>query len=158
MTNLFTMKKIFFILCVNILLIVCSCGNSDYLFRENLSFKNEYWSAQDKIPFRFNVSDTTKIYLVGFNIRYTNAYPQQNMYVFLHTVFPNGMRTCDTVSVDLFSNEGRPLGKGRRVFELQTYFSRVRFPMPGEYTMTLEQAMRMDTLSGVVSMGVGVRE
>jgi len=152
------MKNKLLILCVNILLFISSCENSDYFFRENLSFKGESWAVQDKIPFQFEISDTSKTYKIGFNIRYTNAYPQQNLYVFLHTVLPDGMHMHDTISVDLFSIEGNPLGKGHRVIELQTYFSRVRFPMMGEYTITLEQAMRLDTLQGVISMGLCIRE
>ena len=147
------MKKGIFLLCVIIFVSICSCDNSHYLLRENFYMKNESWAVQDKIPFRFTVTDTVKIYKVGLNIRYTNAYPQQNMYVFLHTIFPNGMLAHDTLSIDLFDVEGKPFGKGKRVFELQNYFSRIRFPMSGEYTMVLEQAMRCDTLGGVVSVG-----
>ena len=147
-------KAIHILLYANFLLMICSCDNSQYLFRENTSIDNEVWRVNTQIPFRFTVSDTTQIYKIGFNIRYTYSYPQQNLYVFLHTVFPNGMRTHDTLSVDLFSPEGKALGKGKRVLELQHYFARVKFPMSGEYFMSLEQAMRMDTLQGVTSMGL----
>ena len=152
------MKKSVLILCVNVLLVVCSCDNSHYFFRENVSVTNEIWAVQDKIPFRFTVSDTLKNYTVGFNIRYTNAYPKQNLYVFLHTVFPDGLRANDTLSIDLFSADGTPIGKGNRVIELQQSFSQVRFPMAGQYFMILEQAMRTDSLSGIVSMGLYIVE
>ena len=152
------MKKSIFIICANILLTICSCDNSHYLFRENVSIKNETWTVENQIPFQFTVTDTVGMYKVGFNIRYTNAYPQQNIYVFLHTIFPNGLRTHDTISIDLFDIEGVPLGSGKRVIELQNYFSCVRFPMAGQYTMTLEQAMRRDTLPGIISMGLYIAE
>ena len=147
-------RAIHILLCANFLLLIYSCDNSQYLFRENTSVDNEVWNVKTQIPFRFTVSDTTQIYKIGFNIRYTYSYPQQNLYVFLHTVFPNGMRTHDTLSVDLFSIEGKAFGKGRGALELQHYFARVRFPMAGEYIMNLEQAMRMDSLPGVMSMGL----
>ena len=149
------MKKVIFIL---ILFPIYSCDNSNYLFRENVSFKNEIWTVADKIPFQFNVSDTAKTYKIGFDIRYTDAYSQQNMYVFLHTIFPNETHTRDTISVDLFSWEGKPWGRGGKVKKLQTYFGRIRFPMTGQYTMVMEQAMRTDTLSGIVSMGICIGE
>jgi len=152
------MKKAIFILCANILLFMCSCDDANYLFRENVSTENGTWAVEDKIPFRFTVTDTVEIYAVGFNIRYTNAYPQQNLYVFLHTIFPNGLWAHDTISIDLFDTEGIPLGKGKRVIELQNYFSHVRFPMTGEYIMILEQAMRRDTLPGIISMGLYIAE
>jgi len=147
------MKKSVFIVCVSAFFIF-SCDNSRYLFRENVSVTNDVWTVQDQIPFRFTVSDTVKNYTIGFNIRYTNAYPKQNLYVFLHTVFPNGLRANDTLSIDLFSIDGTPIGKGNRVIELQYPVSQVRFPITGEYFMILEQAMRTDSLPGIVSMGL----
>jgi gliding motility-associated lipoprotein GldH len=149
------MKKVIFIL---ILFSIYSCDNSNYLFRESVSFKNEIWTVSEKIPFQFSVSDTLKKYKIGFDIHYTDAYSQQNMYVFLHTIFPNGMRMHDTIPIDLFSLEGKPLGKGSKIIKLQRYFSRVQFPITGQYTMVLEQAMRTDTLSGIVSMGLCISE
>ncbi|MDR1459113.1 MAG: gliding motility lipoprotein GldH [Bacteroidales bacterium] len=152
------MKKIIFILGTCFLLSTYSCDDSQYLFRENTSIENETWFVNNQIPFRFTVTDTQEIYKIGFNIRYTNDYPMQNIYVFLHTVFPNGMRTHDTIDIDLFSLEGKPLGKGKKTIELQKYFSRVQFPVAGQYTMSLEQAMRIDSLPGMVSMGLYIAQ
>jgi gliding motility-associated lipoprotein GldH len=121
---------------------------------ENTFIENETWHADNQIPFYFTVTDTQEVYKIGFNICYTNDYPMQNIYIFLHTVFPNGMRAHDTIGVDLFSIDGKPLGKGKRTIELLKYFSRVQFPLAGQYTMSLEQAMRTDTLSGIVSVGL----
>lgn len=135
-----------------------SCDRTEYLIHENKIIENEMWTVDNQLPFYFSVSDTNKIYEIGFDIRYTNDYPKQNMYVFLHTTFPNGTRAHDTISVDLFSPMGEPFGKGKRVKELQQSFSYVKFYMEGDYTMTIEQAMRMDTLLGVVSFGLYIAE
>jgi len=148
------MKKVILTLLYATLLCLISCDHSQHLFREEVVIENQTWTVKQKLPFRFIVPDTTQIYKVGFNIRYTYDYPKQNLYMFLHTLFPNGMRTHDTISVDLFSPEGKAMGEGKNVIELQQYFARVIFPMKGEYIMTLEQAMRMDSLPGVLSMGL----
>ena len=151
-------KSIFILLSLSFLLGISSCKHSPYFFMENITIENGIWTAKNQIPFHFTVSDTTSIYKIGFNIRYTDAYPNQNIYIFLHTTFPNNLHTRDTISIDLFSAEGNPLGKGKRVVELQTYFSQVRFPMAGQYTMTLEQAMRTDSLPIVISMGLCISD
>ena len=140
------------------LLMFVSCDRTNYIVNENTVIDNEAWVVNNQVPVFFTVTDTQMICRVGFNIRYTNDYPTQNMYVFLHTTFPDGMRTHDTISVDLFSPTGEPYGIGRRIKELQTDFSYVKFPMSGNYTMNIEQAMRMDTLKGVVSMGLYVAQ
>lgn len=152
------MKKIIFISWICFLFSIYSCENSQYLFRENTSIENETWLVNNQVPFHFTATDTQEIYKIGFNIRYTNAYPMQNIYVFLHTVFPNGMKAHDTIDIDLFSYDGQPLGEGKKIIELQKYFSRVQFPMTGQYTMTLEQAMRVDSLPGMVSIGLCIAQ
>ncbi|MDR2410017.1 MAG: gliding motility lipoprotein GldH [Bacteroidales bacterium] len=148
------MKKKIFASWICFLLLVCSCDNSQYLFSGNTVIENEVWHVDNQIPFRFTVTDTQQIYKIGFNIRYTNAYPVQNIYIFLHTVFPNGMKAHDTIDINLFSPEGEPLGKRGKTIELLEYFSRVQFPQTGQYTMSLEQAMRTDSLLGMVSVGL----
>ena len=153
-----TKKKIIYYLCVLLFLSLISCERTQYLINDNKIIENEMWTVDNQLPFYFSISDTQKIYEIGFDIRYTSDYPKQNMYVFLHTIFPNGMRTHDTISVDLFSPMGEPFGKGKRVKELQQSFSYVKFYMEGDYTMTIEQAMRMDTLPGVVSFGLYITE
>jgi gliding motility-associated lipoprotein GldH len=150
------MKKGFLASCICFLVLICSCDNPQYLFREDTLIENETWHVNNQLPFYFTVTDTQEMYLIGFNICYTKNYPMQNIYLFLHTVFPNGMRAHDTIDVDLFSPEGKPLGKGTESIELLKYFSRVQFPVSGRYTMSLEQAMRIDTLPGIISMGLYV--
>ena len=152
-----TKQKIIYFSCL-ILFALSSCDRTEYLLNESKVIENEKWIVDNLVPFYFTVTDTQKIYEIGFNIRYTNDYPKQNMYVFLHTVFPDGMRANDTISMNLFSPMGEPFGKGKRVKELQQGFSYIRFPMKGDYTMTLEQAMRVDTLNGVVSTGLYIAE
>lgn len=148
------MKRVFLILqCVVLLVLISSCGRQ-YHYCENTAIDNETWAAGHKVPFHFAIPDTSCVYEMGLNIRYTHFYPKQNLYVFLRTVFPNETWAQDTLSIDLFTDEGIPLGKGSRVVELQHPFGCLRFPMTGDYTMTLEQAMRTDSLEGVVSVGL----
>jgi gliding motility-associated lipoprotein GldH len=141
-----------------IVLVLCSCDRTNYLIQKSEAVENEEWCVDNKLPFYFSLPDTQKIYEIGFNIRYTEHYPKQNMYIFLHTVFPDRTLACDTFSIDLFSPAGEPYGKGRRVKELHQGISYVKFPMTGDYTMFLEQAMRMDTLPGIVSVGLYLAE
>ncbi|MDR1878109.1 MAG: gliding motility lipoprotein GldH, partial [Bacteroidales bacterium] len=147
-------KNILLAFTTTLILLISACNREHYLFTKHVPLQDETWTVDNQIPFSFAITDTQTICTIGLNIRYTHTYPMQNMYVFLHTIFPNGMRTHDTISVELFSPEGDPLGKGRRVREIQKDFGRVQFPLSGEYTMTVEQAMRTDTLQGVVSVGL----
>jgi gliding motility-associated lipoprotein GldH len=139
----------------------CSaCSQDEYLYFETKTLDNEVWEAQSPLVFRFSIEDTVKLYNIGLNVRYTQDYPAQNLYIFLHTTLPNGMIMCDTVLTDLFYLDGSPIGKqGARVIELEHTFSRMAFPLKGEYCMWIEQAVRLDTvnisnLKGIVSAGL----
>ena len=149
--NKFKGEKILIVIVLGILF--CSCGGKDFLYHENISVKEEVWTTENQLPFSFAITDTNTAYRVGLNIRYTLNFPKQNLYVFMRTTFPNGTQTCDTVSIDLFTLEGVPYGKGKRIKELDVPIAKIRFPMSGQYTVRLEQGMRTDDLEGVASMG-----
>jgi len=139
-------------------MLFCSCTDKDFVYQENTVLEGEVWATGQQLPFRFSITDTSISYEIGFDIRYTLNYPNQNMYVFMHTTFPNGMRTCDTVPIDLFSAEGVPMGKGKRIKELTVPIARILLPMRGQYSVRLEQAMRTEKLEGVTSVGLYVKK
>jgi len=140
------------------ILLFCSCKGKNFLYHENTAIDSEVWTTENQLPFRFSIADTTTAYIVGLNIRYTLNFPMQNLYLFLHTTFPDGMQTCDTVSINLFEKDGTPFGKGKRIKELDAPIAKLRFPMSGQYNIRLEQGMRTNALEGVVSMGLYIEK
>ena len=134
-------------------LMLWGCGGKDFLYHENIAVADEVWTTDNMLQFPFSVADTNMVYTVGLNIRYTLNFPKQNLYVFVHTAFPNGTQTCDTVSIDLFAKDGTPYGKGKRIKELDIPVAKLRFPMSGQYKVYLEQGMRTNALEGIASMG-----
>ena len=68
----------------------------------------------------------------------------------------------DTVECTLADGTGRWYGKGTgfifsdRFQAHVLYKLRNRFPRSGRYTLTLEQAMREEKLSGVIDVGISV--
>jgi gliding motility-associated lipoprotein GldH len=147
-------KRIVFAFGTVFALLILACNQTPCFFSDNVSIANETWCVNNQIPFNFTITDTQAIYTIGLIIRYSHEYPNQNIYVFLHSLFPNGMRMHDTISINLFSPQGKPLGKGKRVIELEKDVARVSFPLKGSYRMALEQAMRKDSLPGIVSIGL----
>ena len=139
--------------CVAAGLLLSSCGGKEFVYHENIPVKGEIWRMENPLSFQFPITDTATVYLVGLNVRYTLNYPMQNLYVFLHTTFPNNMQTSDTISVNLFSKDGTPFGSGNRIKELDVPIAKIRFPQRGQYHIQMEQGMRKNELEGVVSMG-----
>jgi gliding motility-associated lipoprotein GldH len=114
------------------------------------------WSWDDVKTFQVEMSDTTHPYNIYINIRHTKDYPKSNLYVFLNIISPKGATVKDTVSIGIADSRGRWLGSGFGNIKLvrRLYRRDVRFAVPGTYTFTLEQAMR---LKEVPVTDVGIR-
>lgn len=137
-----------------LMLSIMSCqSNYDYVAQDNADIPHMQWESSYIPMFTYNIQDTGKDYILGFCIRYNNDYPNENLYLFVHTQFPDGQQYTDTVSVDLFYPDGSPTGTGKNIRELNANVSKVKFPQQGTYHIQLEQAMRNSTLNGIVSVG-----
>ena len=71
-----------------------------------------------------------------------------NLYMYVHVKGPGGQHYKDTVNMLLAEPDGRWIGKGTgKLRELRLlYRKQVVFSEPGEYTFSLEQAMRREKL------------
>ncbi len=153
MTNMINLKKA--IALIGIIVCCTACHQKvDYLVQLNENIPDMQWLYNQPASFSFSIADTSHPYTLGFCIRYNNNYPDANIYLFVHTCFPNGNQSCDTVSIDLFQPDGTPTGIGKHVQELNVNISKINFPQAGNYRMEIEQATRHDTIEGIASMGI----
>ena len=141
--------------CLCILLLSCS-SSKDY--ENHLSLKGEKWDMKEVLPFDFDISDTAQSYVFGMDIRYTDAFPNQDLFLFLKTIFPDGSMSQDTLHCYLFEADGKPLGKGHRIKELTVDYSLLKFPIPGHYTMHFIQGMRTEKVEGIASFGISLKK
>lgn len=76
----------------------------------------------------------------------------------MQTHFPDGQLAVDTIEIFLADLQGNWLGKGMgKNKDLQVLFrKRGRFPMSGNYHISLEQAMRRKALPGIKSVGIRI--
>ena len=119
-------------------------------YRTNLHF----------FAFRFSTEDTVANYNFFVTLRNTDDYPYQNLYVFLKTEFPNEKSKLDTIYCPMADARGKWLGKGfSGVYDNRIlYIARKRFPLTGEYTISIEHAMRDEILEGVLDVGVRIEK
>lgn len=144
---------------VFIALCCCACG-PDYLYKEEKKIAAGQWAYRDTMDFRFSIADTTQLYNLFADFEYADTFPTQNIYLKLHTRFPDGKRIARIRSFDLFDTQGTAAGKcsghtckARILLQDKAYFN-----LPGEYTITLEQFTRRDPLPGMRSAGVAVEK
>lgn len=137
--------------------VFCSC-NTNTVFNQNIALPSEGWHKNNAVAFNVNVHDSLDSYKFSLNIRNTTDYRYCNLYVFLITEFPNGNISRDTIECILADDEGKWLGKGwGNIKENDIVLkSGLRFPLTGNYRFLVQQAMRVDTLTGINDVGLSI--
>ncbi len=148
------LKKIAFALLLA--MTFASCGNKDVIFDESVIIPNASWDNQELPYFDVNVEDTLSAYNFYLNIRHLENYRYSNFYMFMHTTFPDGNQTHDTVEIVLAYPDGRWVGSGSGSMRNNKILlnDNLYFPLKGTYRFEIEQAMREDVLDGVTDVGV----
>lgn len=153
-----------------VLLFICfttfiSCDNNR-VFDEYKTIDGANWNKDSIYTFKFEIADTLSSHNILINSRITGQYPYSNMYLFVTTTFPDGKTMKDTLACILAEKSGRLLGKkqwtGRGFGDVWTnkipYKFNIRFPVSGEYTIDIEQAMYDAILPKVLDIGVRVEK
>ncbi len=147
------LKYVFILLITTIL---SSCGDKNVIFDESVVINNSSWNNQELPYFDVNIEDTLSTYAFYLNIRHLENYRYSNFYMFLHTTFPNGNQTHDTIECVLAYPDGRWIGKGSGSMRASNILlnNNLRFPLSGTYHFEIEQAMREPVLEGITDVGV----
>ena len=137
------------------LLALTACGPE--LVYEGHEELAEPWTYADSVAFEYEIADTSRAYDLRLTLDHTDAYATQNLYARFVTVYPDGRRQSEPVSLELADQFGRWLGGCRGeacALEVPLQDS-ARFPEPGRYGLIVHQYMRTERLTGVE--GVGLR-
>jgi len=148
--------------CITVLACLCclsvSCTKSKDYYEEYRQLPGESWDMDKPLTFAFDITDTAIPYRLNLNFRYTDAFPWQDIFLFLQSTLPDGSLSRDTLHCPLFEPDGRPMGNGHRVKELEVAYSLLRFPMPGHYTLHFSQGMRAKKVNGIISFGISLKK
>ncbi|MCK9447489.1 MAG: gliding motility lipoprotein GldH [Bacteroidales bacterium] len=130
------------------------------LFDQVQSIETDGWSISNEIPFNFDVQDTNQLYSFFMHIRNDDSYRYSNLYVFMHTRFPNGNITRDTIECVLADPTGKWFGKGTGRFQDHKILLNpsIKFPLQGIYQIQIEQAMREEPLKGIKAVGIRIEQ
>ena len=152
------MDKVGKILGLFILLGLLSC-DTNKVFEEYIEVENANWEKENIASFEFLAKDTTTAHNLYINIRNTGNYPYSNLYLFVTMQGPNGGLLKDTVNCILADNRGKWLGNGvGDLWDLRIpYVGGFKFAQTGSYTVSFEQAMRVEKgLNGITDVGLRV--
>ncbi len=137
-----------------------SCTRSN-IYENNVAIKSFKWDEKTKHAFKFDITDTVANYNMYFTIRHSDAYPYSNIWLNIQTQFPGTDTSSQTrIEVPLADLEGKWLGRGmNEIWEHRMLIaSPVKFSQTGQYTITLQHAMRINPLPEIMSVGIRVEK
>ncbi|WP_449534505.1 gliding motility lipoprotein GldH [Gelidibacter sp.] len=141
-------------------ILVFSC-DSKQIFDEYKSVPNQ-WNKDSLISFTVTPPDSTNLYNLFINIRNTNAYKFNNLFLIAEMNFPNGKTITDTLEYQMAKPNGELMGEGfTDIKENKLWYKEgVRFDEIGDYSITIQHAMRnngevngVDNLQGITDVG-----
>lgn len=145
-----------FIVIISTIVVMNSCGDKNVVFDESVIIPNASWDNKEMPYFDVNINDTLSNFSFYFNIRHLENYRYSNFYMFMHTTFPNGNQTHDTIECVLAYPDGRWVGDGSGSMRTSKILlnNNLRFPIKGNYHFEIEQAMREPILEGITDVGI----
>ena len=133
---------------------VVSC-TKNRLYDETFTIPGGKWNLKHPAFFEVSIADTNQPQNVFLSIRNAPDYPFSNLYFFIHTHYPDGKISNDTIELTLADYDGRWLGKGMGSVKFSLFLLKknVHFSTPGLYRFEFIQAMRMNDLQGITDIG-----
>lgn len=134
-----------------------SCSK-DTVFNEFQPIQNKLWDKQAVYYFNFEIKDKSIPYDVFLQLRNSNEYPYQNIWIFYEEQQAE-TAVRDTIEYMLADDFGKWKGNGITLFQSRIplrnhYF----FPDTGSYTISVQQGMRDNRLKGIEDIGLYVRK
>lgn len=149
-----------------LVLLLASCNTNTVYSKYESIDADKGWAKNQQIRFDVDITDTLSRNNIYINVRNADSYPYRNLFLFLHTTYPDGNKKTDTLECLLSDEKGQWLGKGAGdLWDNTIPFKRnVKFPLAGKYTFSFEQAMRagnqaaIDPLPLILDIGITIEK
>jgi len=150
------------LLILTLTVVVMAC-DTNRVYQKNKDLDNQQWSIQDRPAFEFVIEDTKSAYNLYCNIRNEVSYPKANLYFNYSIADSTGKELQHRlISEFLFDKKtGKPSGSSALgdIYDHQIPIEiKYTFKHPGKYTVAFEQFMRIDSLPGILAVGLRVEK
>ncbi|MAP81760.1 MAG: gliding motility lipoprotein GldH [Aequorivita sp.] len=155
------MNKLYYIIFTALFLVSCETNT---VFSEVRALDG-HWGADEVIEFKLPELDSLATYNLFINVRNSNQYKYNNLFLIVSMNFPHGKTVTDTLEYRMANPDGTWLGQG--IGDLKDnklwYKERVKFIEEGTYTVDIMQAMRnngevegVSKLEGITDVGFSI--
>lgn len=148
------MKKI---LCIAVCVLAMLSCRRGVVVSEYQSLPLSGWSVDSVLCFSFSVPDQQMPYDMELNVRHTDDYPYQNIWVFTSLYADSLLVSTDTLSCFLANQRGEWLGRGAgRLREVAMPYLQNQPLDTCHYRLEVRHGMREEVLYGVNDFGFTV--
>ena len=149
----------------SVLILFFSC-DSNIVVSENKSLSG-VWNKNDIVNFELPKLDSLKTYNLFVNLRNTNDYKYNNIFLIVKMAFPHGKTITDTLEYKMANPDGSWLGTGiGNVKENKLWYKEnVSFTEDGTYKISISHAVRnngnvegVTNLEGITDIGISVEK
>ncbi len=139
-------------------LYLTGCLPAPYYQKEEVVPQNA-WSYNFKPSFTIDIKDTVSTYKAYFLIQHTQAYPYNNLWVWLYIKAPgDSIVKKERINVPLAEATGKWLGRGMgEIWEQRMPIDlgdSIKFNKAGTYEISMEQNMRINPLPEILHVGL----
>jgi gliding motility-associated lipoprotein GldH len=137
------------------------CCDHSRVYEKNIDFNERQWVVNNQPMFNVEIKDPSKKYNIYCNVRNSVTYPYSRIFI-NYTVQDTLAKPLQKklISYYLFDTKsGEPKGNSGLgdVYDHQfLLLKQFQFEKPGTYQIKYEQFMRLDTLPGILSVGLRV--
>ena len=151
------LKNIILISIIALLSISC---DSNKLYESNVEIPEGIWDVENVAQFKFDIEDTKIPYNLKVNVRNTQFYMSQNLWIFIKTTSPSNKSQYDTLNCILADDKGKWMGSGMGdIWDISLpYKKSIGFPEKGQYTVEIKHGMRMEKLPMILEIGLRVEK
>lgn len=145
-----------FVVCIGLI----SC-NKGVVFDDVVSMPKSGWSDDSLAVFRVDISESTKNYDMWIQVRNDNTYAYANLWLFIDVISASdGVMVRDTLDCVLAHPNGEWLGGGwGSLYTVDCpYRLNTKFATKGKYTFRISHGMRDESIIGIKSIGLRIKE
>lgn len=149
-----------------IILLACVSCDSSVVWSETQAVSGT-WEKEREVIFTVASLDSLKSYNVFINLRNTNDYPFNNIFLIAAIEFPHGKTITDTLEYKMAYPNGEWMGEGIGSVKENKLWLRenIQFSESGNYNIILTQAVRnngetegVSQLPGITDVGISIEE
>jgi len=136
-----------------------SCGPK-VLFEDDKLFESTHWNYGNDAIFDFEISEVEQKYDLELILNHNDSYSFENLYVKIHTTFPNGETIADQLSIPLANQFGiwiAPCSGNSCELKVKLQDD-IKFKEVGKYQIRFEQFTRTENLQGIEAVKFRILE